>query len=336
MTSAFSDLSTVERFAAEGRHAEVVSFIDGLRNAPRALDESPTLSLHFGIAHARLGRFDEGERWVALALQRARERGDRAIALRALNVAGAIALDSGRVDEASHHFRRALTEALDLGDHATVGRCANNLGIIASMRGDHAGAIGSYTIAQAAFQRAGHRRGLAEIHHNLAIAYREQGQLELAFAEAERAIDAARDAGNRELAAQALAERAEIRAVMGDATMARREAEAAVTVHRELGDVVMEAEDLRVVALAWAASGEIEEPARLLRDVIERAHAHGRPLLAAKAERDLARILAHAGKDDEARELAAVASEGFAKLGAVGERDKLEQWVAGWRVQQHR
>lgn len=262
--------------------------------------------------------------------------GDRAIALRALNVGGAIALDSGRVDEASHHFRRALTEGLDLGDHATVGRCANNLGIIASMRGDHAGAVGSYTIAQAAFQRAGNRRGLAEIHHNLAIAYREQGQLELAFAEAERAIDAARDAGNPELAAQALAERAEIRAVMGDAAMARREAEAAVTVHRALGDVVMEAEDLRVVALAWAASGETEEPARLLRDVIERAHAHGRPLLAAKAERDLARILAQAGKDDEARELAALASERFAKLGALGERDKLDQWVASGRVQLHR
>lgn len=324
------DLRTVEQLAAEGRYADLVAYVEGRQSLGEALEGSPTLALLYGTAHARLGRLAEGDRWVALALQRARERGDRAIEVRALNARGAIALEGGRLDEAAEHFRRALAGASDQGDHATMGRCANNLGIIASVRGDHAGAVGSYTMAQAAFGRAGYRRGIVDTHHNLAIAYREQGQLERALAEAERAVEVSHEVGDPGLAAQSLAGRAEIRASMGDAAMARREAEAALAAHRETGDVVGESEDLRVLAAARAADGETDEPVRLLREVIGRAKAHARPLLAATAERDLARVLEHAGKREEALQSAAVARDEFAELGAIGERQKIEQWMAGW------
>lgn len=330
MSFALEELSTVEQLAAEGRHSEVVGLVGARRGAAEALEESPTLALHFGTAHARLGRLSEGDRWVELALRRSRERGDRAVELRALNVRGAIALEGGRLEEASEHFRRALAEAVELGEHATVGRCANNLGIIATVRGDYAGALGSYTMARAAFQRAGYRPGTVDTHHNLAIAYREQGQWDRALAEADRAIETAHEVGDTGLAAQALAGRAEIRAARGDAVLARREAEAALAVHRTLGDVVREAEDLRVLALARAAGGETDEPMRLLRDVVERATAHGRPLLGALAQRDLARVLERAGFLEDALACGLAAREAFDKLGALGERHKLEQWMAGW------
>ena len=332
MTFSLTDLKIVEQMAAGGRHAEVVAFVDGRRSAVEALEESPTLALHYGMALARLGRLAESDQWVALALRRSRERGDRAIELRALNVQGAIALEGGRLDDASEHFRQALDEAAKLGDHATMGRCANNLGIIASVRGDHAAAVGSYTMAQAAFQRAGYRRGIVDTHHNLAIAHREQGQLDLALAEAGRAVEVAHDVGDPGLVAQSLAGRAEIRATMGDAAMARREAETALATHRELGDVVGESQDLRVLAVARASDGETTEPVQLLRQVIERARSHARPLLAATAERDLARVLERAGMREEAIQSAAVARDEFAELGAVGERQKLEQWLAAWGV----
>ncbi len=327
-TPALTELRTVEQLATEGRFAELVAYVEGQRSLTEALNGSPTLALLYGTAHARLGQLAEGERWVAVALERARERGDRAIEVRALNVQGAIALESGRLDDASGLFRRALDEAGKLGDHASMGRCANNLGIIASMRGDHAAAVGSYTMAQAAFQRAGYRRGVVDTHHNLAIAHREQGQLDLALAEAERAVEVAREVGDAGLSAQSLAGRAEIRATMGDAAMARREAETALAAHRELRDVVGESEDLRVLAVACAADGQRDEPARLLREVIERAQAHGRPFLAATAHRDLASVLEGAGMREEALQSAAAARDGFSELGAVGERKKLEQWLA--------
>jgi tetratricopeptide (TPR) repeat protein len=326
------DLRTVEQMAAEGRHAELVAYLEGRQALTEALDGSPTLALFYGMAQARLGRLSEGERWVTVALQSARERGDRALELRALNVRGAIALESGRLDEAADHFRRALDEAARLGDHATTGRCANNLGIVLSVRGDHAQAVGSFTMAQAAFQRAGYRRGVVETHHNLGIAHREQGRLKSALDEADRAVEIALEVGDPGLAAKSMAGRAEIRAAMGDGAMARREAESSVAAHRKLGDVVGESEDLRVLALALAAEGETAEPLGLLREVIARAHRHGRPLLSAAAERDLALLLERVGRYEEALQSAAAARDEFAALGAQGECKKLERWIAQWRA----
>src|SRR6059036_793760 len=154
-----------QQLAAAGRHAEVVSYL-GARKGTELAD-SPSLALLYGTAQARLGRHEEGLRWVDLALDQAHKRHE-------LNARGAIALVSGRIDEAADYFTRALMAASRDGDLATTARCSNNLGIISHLRGRHAEAIGSWEIALAAFDRAGLRQGVAECRHNLAITYREQ------------------------------------------------------------------------------------------------------------------------------------------------------------------
>src|SRR5437016_2410782 len=169
---------TARQLAAAGRHAEVVEYL-GAQPASELAD-SPSLALLYGTAHARLGRHDEGQRWLDLALDLARKRDEQAVERDALNARGAIALVSGRIDEAADYFTQALLAASRDGDAVTTGRCSNNLGIISNLRGRHAEAIGSWEIAAAAFDRAGLRRGVAECHHNQAIAYREQGELDKA------------------------------------------------------------------------------------------------------------------------------------------------------------
>ncbi len=61
------------------------------------LERSPTLALQYGIALARVGTREAGERWVAIALDRARERGDLTIEAWALNVSGVIALEATNI-----------------------------------------------------------------------------------------------------------------------------------------------------------------------------------------------------------------------------------------------
>src|SRR3970040_1669855 len=95
------DLQTIEQLSAEGRYPNLVAYVEGRESLVEARGGSPTLALLYGTAQARLGQLAEGDRWVTVALQRARERGDRAIEVRALNVRGAIALESGRLDDAS-------------------------------------------------------------------------------------------------------------------------------------------------------------------------------------------------------------------------------------------
>src|SRR6266571_788916 len=135
--------------AAAGHYAEVVEYLAARGGSE--LEESPSLALLYGTAQGRLGRHDEGLRWLNLALEQARKREERALERQALNARGAIALVSGRIDEAGDYFTRALMAASRDGDRATIGRCSNNLGIISNLRGRYAEAIGSWELAAAAW-----------------------------------------------------------------------------------------------------------------------------------------------------------------------------------------
>ena len=97
---------------------------------------------------------------------------------------------------------------------------------------------------------------------------------------------------------------------------------------RDLGNVVGEAQDLRVWAGCIAALGEEEAAEGVLRDVIGRAEKCGRPLLAAQAERDLARLVQRIGRLEEAGELAKCARDRFNALGAEAEARRLEDIIS--------
>lgn len=312
-------------YSDTGQHAALLTLLSG--SAQEQLESSPTLALLCGIAHARLGRHTDGARWVEAALRKARERGDRAVEARALNVRGAIALESGKTAEAAEHFMTALTEARQDSDHTTVGRASNNLGIVANLRGDYGRAVGYFTMALAAFEQAGIPRGIAEARHNLARSYREQGDLSRALEAAHDAVREADASGDLALAAQTRAGRAEVRIQAGETAVGLREASQALGKHRELGDVVGEAEDLRVVALALARTPEPQAAEPLLHTVIDRAEQHGRPLLGAEARRDLAQLMNALGRPGEARETALAARAVLSRLGATGEVRKLDDLV---------
>ncbi len=322
LQKALVPLHAAQRLADMGRYQELVAYL--AERSHEELERSPTLALLSGIGHARIGRLDEAWQWIMIALNRARVQGDRVVEVRALNVYGAIALERGGIDEATYFFTRVQAEAMEDGDLATVGRCANNLGIIANLQGDYARAVGAYTMALAAYQRAGLSRGVAETHHNLGIVHREQGDLVEAMTAADQAIDGAEQLGDTALLAQVLAGRSEIRMALGEPEIAVREAERAIALHRQLKDAVRELEDLRILGLALAGSGKIEEAEASFRQVIDGAAAHGRPLLVASAQRDLAHMLAEIGEHKRALEFISEARETFERLMAKAEVEKLD------------
>jgi len=319
-------LRTACGFAESGRHAAAVAFL-GQRPSEQ-LAASPTLSLVFGTAKARQGEYDTGDHWVHLALERSRTVGDGRVEARALNVLGAIRLETGRIDDAAAFFEEALAAAGNLGDHATVGRCSNNLGIIEHLRGRLAQAIGAFTRAISAFDRVDLKRGVVEGKHNLGIAYRDQGELRRALDAADDAVRLAEQERDQGLLAQTRAGRAEICVLRGDARLARREIDAAIEAHRAVNDPVGEAEDLRILGAVYLADGEQVAAEHVLRDVLVRAERLERPLLAACAGRDLARLLARCHHPQDAAEVAASARETFATLGAERQVEQMDQLLA--------
>src|SRR5256714_7233430 len=248
-------VDTAQQLAAAGHHAEVVAYL-GARGRSE-LEDSPSLALLYGTAQARLGRHEEGSRWLDLALDQARQRHDDAVERRALNARGAAAFVSGRIDEAADYFTQALMRASRDGDFAMTGRCSNNLGIISTLRGRYAEAIGSWQIAVAAFERAGAGQGVAECYHNLAITYRLQAMPDRALAEADRAVGAAGAAGDETLRALALRGPAEIQALCGDLAQAQRDLDQAGAILRKLADTVGEGEDLPIAGAMRVAAGGI-------------------------------------------------------------------------------
>ena len=311
-----------QQFADAGKYAELLTYLE--QRSKDELEESALLTLLLGIAHSRLGRLEVGQQWAMVAQLRARSLKDRMMEVRALNVCGAIALERGGIDEATYFFSRAQEEATDDNDMATVGRCANNLGVIANMQGDYKRAVIAYTRAIAAYEQAHFARGVAESRHNLGIVCRAQGRLDRALEIAKVAIDEAQKLGDQQLTAQAVAGIAEIHVARGERELAMEAIERAIATHRELKDPVREAEDLRIKAGALALNGGREHAETLLRDVIQRATEHGRPLLLAMAERDLALLLIDAGDKAAGKAAAERARSSFQRLSARAEIDKLD------------
>jgi len=311
-----------QQYADAGRYAELLTYLE--QRSRDELEESAMLTLLLGIAHSRLGRLEVGQQWAMVAQLRARSLKDRMMEVRALNVCGAIALERGGIDEATYFFTRAQEEASDDNDMATVGRCANNLGIIANMQGDYRRAVVAYTRAIAAYEQAHYGRGVAESRHNLGIACRAQGRLDRALEIAYLAIEEAQRIGDQQLIAQAVAGLAEIHVARGETDLALSAAERAITAHRELKDPVREAEDLRIKAGALVLARRHDDAETMLRQVIDRATEHGRPLLLAMAERDLAHLLISTGDVASGKAAAQRARSTFQRLSARAEIDKLD------------
>src|SRR2546425_2519333 len=323
LRGSLAPIHVAQQFADAGRYAELLTYLE--QRSKDELEESALLTLLLGIAHSRLGRLEVGQQWAMVAQLRARSLKDRMMEVRALNVCGAIALERGGIDEATYFFTRAQEEATDKNDGARGGRCPNTLGLIENMRGDYRGAVIPYAGAIAAYERALFARGVAESRHNLGMVCRAQGRLDRALEIAQIAIEEAQRLGDQQLTAQAVAGLAEIHVARGERDLAMAAIERAIATHRELKDPVREAEDLRIKAGALALNGGRGEAETLLRAVIERATEHGRPLLLAMAERDLALLLIESGDMSSGKAAAQRARSSFQRLSARAEIDKLDE-----------
>src|SRR5712691_220663 len=277
-------IHVAQQFADAGRYAELLTYLE--ERSKDELEESSLLTLLLGIAHSRLGRLEVGQQWAMVAQLRARSLKDRMMEVRALNVCGAIALERGGIDEATYFFTRAI----------------------------------------ASYEQAHFARGVAEARHNLGMVSCAQGRLDRALEIAQTAIQEAQALGDQQLTAQAVAGLAEIHVSRGEADLALTAIERAIATHRELKDPVREAEDLRIKAgaVALRANGNREAAETMLRDVIARATEHGRPLLLAMAERDLAHLLIEGGDAAAGKAAAQRARSSFQRLSARAEIDKLD------------
>src|SRR5438034_11300416 len=96
MTTSAIVVDKARQLTAAGQYAEVVNYLAARQGSE--LVESASLALLYGTAQARVGRHDEGLRWLDTAVEQARKGGERGVGCRALNARGVMSLVSRRLE----------------------------------------------------------------------------------------------------------------------------------------------------------------------------------------------------------------------------------------------
>ena len=327
MTGSFAPdplLATARARAQAGAWTDVLEALEPVA-ADRASE--PEYATLFGAALVHTGRVREARTWLADAERRLAGHADRAAHRTVVNMLGAACFALGELDDAARAFEEALELGQRGGDVLLVARASNNLGALANLRGQRERAIWHYELAIPAYQRIGQPRGLAESYHNLAISYRDLGGLGRADECERRAIEYAAEGQVPRIAWKARLGRAEIALRRGDALLAETTARRAARELADLGDPATEADAHRVIAAACAAQGHDDEARLAFAQALEMARAGGFALVEAETLRDRARASAALGRARAARDDAALALDGFRRLGATHECAELERWI---------
>jgi CHAT domain-containing protein len=311
-----------------------------------------------GLALARLGegRAEEARALFEQTRTLARERGDRAAELLAIQGIGSSEKSLGRHRGAIAAALEAIEIAREIGEPVREAYLWNNVAGAHTFMGDHARAIEAYARALALVPAddpyldritaglAAAHKGRAEfaraealyfrareinrrtedryttgiIHDGLGGLYALTGRHHEALAEYAAALESTRLTGARAAEGFTQAHMAKLHAKLGDAAGARASAEAALAIQRETGDRSGEADALALLAELTLEAGETDAAIALYREALGVARESGLQTRLADAGTGLAAALLSASRPPEALR---AADEALAAARASGNPD---------------
>lgn len=314
----------VEELAAANRWEEIYALL-GDREWDEVVRDT-TLAYRFGQSLYYTGRLGELSDFVPALEGSARESADPVVIMRALLLAGAAAFEQGEVEKARSRFDTLMELAEGEGDEEMQANAANNLGAVAALHGRVHESLSYYRLAAPLYERLNRPRGLAQMHHNIGIAYRDLERLDDARDSYRRAAVLAESIGHESQVALSTVGRAEVELRRGDAALARELAQRGLEEARRVGDPLSEADALRVRGLVRADDpGRLEGALEDLEEARGLAASMGNRFLEAEIERDMGRVLADLGREEEARDALRAAAESFESLGAALEAERARE-----------
>jgi DNA-binding SARP family transcriptional activator len=206
------------------------------------------------VCFDRLGYRTE---WLAthhIALDSARETGDRSGEARVLNNLGMV-LGEQRAADAVGYFQQALAIYTEISDEIGQAKTANNLAYSYALLGRHEEAIAALTEVIDLQRRVGQRYGEAVALCNLGEAYRELGRLDEAIGACQEALAAAGEIGATRDEGYALYGLGRAYLDLQQPAQAADFLEQAQVIHNAAGDRNGQAQDLRYLGLAYLRDG---------------------------------------------------------------------------------
>ena len=302
----------------------------GLQMAERLEDEKTcaTLLMRIGQVLVRQRQWDEGldvlDRSMA-AFEGLSDQGGQALV--ALN-RGIILHEKGDLAGAEAAYTRTVELGERAGEQKAVMDASTNLAVLATVQGRLDDAVGRYQTCLAMYQTAEDDLGLARTYHNLGMTHADREDWKAAMACYEQAFNLAEPAGHLEVMANIYVSRAELLLELGDTSMAATCCGRALDIYLELKDYLGEADTYRLLGRVFTLRKQWVTAGTLFLDCIRLSEAHGNPLNAAEAYRDLGMMHAERGLVSEARDTFQLARAGFQKLGAEGGLAEVEALIA--------
>jgi predicted ATPase/class 3 adenylate cyclase/Tfp pilus assembly protein PilF len=208
-------------------------------------------------ALSALGKIAAAQSSSELALESARQDGDRACEGEALMSLGNLSANAGHNAEARAQLSAALGIARSLADEMLECKVLNSLGSLSDALGRTAEARIHYESALAIARRAGNTRYEGGILGNLGNVQYAQGAVVEAVASFETGLAVARQIGNKKWEGNALCNLGLLAQLQGKPEVARVHLEQSLQVARELGHARLEAIVLCNLGIAEEGSGDL-------------------------------------------------------------------------------
>lgn len=210
------------------------------------------------------GHLREGQRWLDRLLSAvAPTPVPHEVRARAINTAGALALELAEYAKASMHFQEALAVRQALGDKQGSARTLNNLGIVARRQGDLLAARICYEQVLALMRELDDGWGMAGALNNLGIVAHTQGAYDDAVGLHEESLALHRAQNNTWGIAASLSHLAVCARGRGEYDQARVLLQESLSLFHELGAKPSTAECLEHLSALALEQGDAEQTARL-------------------------------------------------------------------------
>ena len=243
-----------------GRPTEAIQELELAVQAARELGDRKAESqslLNLSSTLREVGRMAEAGRLCQQVLILARELGDLGQEATALANLGMIGSEQGRMQEAADLQRKALGIFHDIGDRRSEGMALGYLAILANDQGRLDEAEALYDQAIALHRELGYRRGEGISLGNLANVYSDQGRMEESHAAYEAAVAIHREIGTRRFEGMSLGNMGLLRLEQGDEAGAQALYEQALEIHRQVHNRRFEAMVLANLASLMTLQGRL-------------------------------------------------------------------------------
>ncbi|HKS81717.1 MAG TPA: tetratricopeptide repeat protein [Candidatus Acidoferrales bacterium] len=220
----------------EGKGNDALATIETLRKLPLPAGEDARIDLVEAQTAYTLGDFRREEASAARATERAREKGARLLAARALNEDCWALKTLGQARTALEKCEEARRIFSEAGDNDSMAASLSHIGAILREEGDEGGAKEKLEEALAAWSEVGDRQGVAGALGNMAIGLHAQGDLAGAKSMYERAFAIFREIGNEDDASLSLGNLGGVLEDLGDLAGAREHFEQGVKNAQEVSD----------------------------------------------------------------------------------------------------